>query len=123
MDCESNEKVKYFKIDCSSFIDNLRMEYGSSFKYEIILNGNNSIKFSNKNFKYKIINGKINFEGYLDACEENYDEKKYIEMAKNSNDKDWYLKADKKYRLYYWKSLRAKELIPFIMEINSRKKK
>lgn len=49
----------------------LYCEYGSSFKYEIILNGN-SVKFSDKNFKYKIKNDKIVFARYIDASKKNY---------------------------------------------------
>ena len=74
--CESNEKVDYFKLNFCSFIT-LFFELGSTYYYEIILNGN-SIKFSNENFKYQIIDDKIIFEGFLDE----YDEKKYIELAK-----------------------------------------
>ena len=121
LDCESNENVDFFKIDCSNFIDNLNFMYGSSFKYEIILNGNNSIKFSNKNFKYKITNDKISFEGYLDACKNNYDEKKYFELAKNSEHSSFYLKGNKEDRPRYWISLRAEELIPDRMEFIKKK--
>ena len=123
LDCESNENVDFFKIDCSNFIDNLNFMYGSSFKYEIILNGNNSIKFSNKNFKYKITNDKISFEGYLDACKNNYDEKKYFELAKNSEHSSFYLKGNKEDRPRYWISLRAEELIPDRMEFIKKNKK
>ena len=50
LDCESNENLNYFQTDYSSFMQGLYFEYGSSFKYEIILNGN-SVNFSDKNFK------------------------------------------------------------------------
>lgn len=57
----------------------------------------------------------------MDACKDNYDEKKYIEMANNSDDKNYYLNAEKEYRPRNWESLRHEELIPFKMEFNNKK--
>ena len=85
LDCESNESVDFFKLDCSEFISGQHFVYGSSFKYEIILNGN-KIKFSNDDFKYKINNDKITFEGYLDHNRDNYNEEEYIKMKKKENE-------------------------------------
>ena len=116
LDCESNENLKDFQLDCSSFVTPLYFKYKSSFKYEIILNGN-SIKFSNKYFQYKIINDKIIFKGYLDACEDNYNFQKYLEMAKRSNDKDYYMNVSKEERPQKYMWLRKEDLIPDKMNL------
>ena len=85
---------------------------GSSFKYEIILNGN-KIKFSNPDFKYKIINDKITFDGYLDE----YNEEKYIELEKKKNPEFEIYDVDERDRRFYWKNLRENDLIPDYMEL------
>ena len=115
LDCESNENLKDFQIDCSCFVTPLYFKYKSSFKYEIILNGN-SIKFSNKYFQYKIINDKIIIKGYLDACEDNY-----VEMAKRNKYKEYYIQASKEEKLERYSSLRKEDLIPDKMILIKKK--
>ena len=99
----------YFPLNCSSILGGINFNYGSSFKYEIILNGN-SIKFSTNDFKYKINNDKIIFQGYLDASENNYNEKNFIEMSKKENKKFDIKKVY--YKEYEWVKLRIRQLIP-----------
>ena len=120
LDCESNENLKDFQLNCSSFVTPLYFKYKSSFKYEIILNGN-SIKFSNKYFQYKIINDKIIIKGYLDCCEDNYDNQKYMEMAKRSNRKDYYMNLSKDERAGNYMWLRKEDLIPDKMNLIKKK--
>ena len=115
LDCESNENLKDFQLNCSSFVTPLYFKYKSSFKYEIILNGN-SIKFSNKYFQYKIINDKIIIKGYLDACEDNY-----VEMAKRNKYKEYYIQASKEEKLERYSSLRKEDLIPDKMILIKKK--
>ena len=112
LDCESNENVNYFKLKLASFIEGVFFDLGSSFYYEIILNGN-SIKFSDKNFKYQIKNDKIILDGYLD----DYDEQKYIEVAKNTNNPKYYLELSNKEKHSEWKFMRGDNLIPDKMEL------
>jgi len=120
LDCESNENLKDFQLDCSSFVTPLSFKYKSSFKYEIILNGN-SVTFSNKYFQYKIINDKIIIKGYLDACEDNYNIQKYLEMAKRSKHKNYYMKISKEEWPEKYMSLRKEELIPDKMNLIKKK--
>jgi len=117
LDCESNESVDFFKLDCSEFISGQYFKYGSSFKYEIILNGN-KIKFSNDGFKYKINNDKITFEGYLDHNRDNYNEEEYIKMKKKENEDFDINDKSMDRRFYEWEYLRKDELIPFKMYLN-----
>lgn len=91
IDCESNGNLDYFELDFNKFLDNIRNACRSSVKYEIILNGN-SVKFSEENFKYNIINDRIIIEGYLDR---NDDETKYIAYAKKSYNEEFKLKSSK----------------------------
>lgn len=116
LECESNESVDFFRLDCSEFLSGQRFVYGSSFKYEIILNGN-KIKFSNDNIKYKINKDKIIFEGYLDHNKENYNEEQYIKMKKEGDEDFDINDMSMNSRLYDWEYLRKKELIPFKMNL------
>lgn len=88
------------------------LEIGSSFKYEIILNGN-KINFSNSDFQYKINNDKIIIDGYLDE----YDEQKYIALKKKINPDFDINEDDENYRYYDWQRMREDELIPDYMKI------
>ena len=109
--CESTGVRDYFDLNYL-YLLNFNLDIGSSFKYEIILNGN-KIKFSNPDFQYKIINDKIIFDGYLDE----YDEQKYIALKKKK-DPDFDINEDSEnYRHWNWKSDREDELIPNSMEI------
>ena len=115
IDCESNENVDYFKLNFTQFLHIMDIRTGISFKYEIILNGN-SVKFSNEDFKYNIINDKITIEGYLDK----YDEKKFIELAKKSVNADYKLNAQEWEKLDDWNRMRIYELIPSWMELDKK---
>ena len=116
-ECESNENLDYFQLNCDSFgnIDKKTI-YGGSYKYEIILNGH-SIKFSNPDFKYSVKDDKIILEGFVDGNEENYDEKKFIELAKKYN-REWYI-DEKSFedKMKYWAELRLNEFIPPTMKL------
>jgi hypothetical protein len=72
-ECESNDDMDYFRLNCNDLGNIMkRLTYGSSYKYEIILNGN-KIKFLDKDFKYKIENDKIILKGIIDGNKDNYD--------------------------------------------------
>ena len=116
-DCESNEKLDYFQLNCNSFggVDEYTI-YGSSYKYEIILNSH-SIKFSNPDFKYSVINGKIILEGFVDGNEDNFDEKKFAELAKKYNRERYIDEESQKYKMKHWAELRLNEFIPEKMKL------
>ena len=110
-DCESTGTRDSLDLNYNYLLE-FHLDIGSSFKYEIILNGN-KIKFSNSDFQYKINKDKIIFDGYLDE----YDEQKYIALKKKK-DPDFDINEDSEnYRYWDWKSLRLKELIPDNMKI------
>ena len=110
-DCESTGITDYFNLDYNYLLE-FQLDIGSSFKYEIILNGN-KIQFSNSDFQYKINKDKIIFDGYLDE----YDEQKYIALKKKK-DPDFDINEDNEnYRYWDWKSERKDELIPDYMKI------
>ena len=116
-ECESNENLDYFQLHCDSFGDiDESIIYGGSYKYEIILNGH-SIKFSNPDFQYSVKNGKITLEGFIDGNKENFDEKKFAELAKKYNRK-WYLDEESlEYKMKHWAELRLLEFIPKTMKL------
>ncbi len=76
-----------------------------------------SIKFSNPDFKYSVKDDKIILEGFVDGNEENYDEKKFIELAKKYN-REWYI-DEKSFedKMKYWAELRLNEFIPPTMKL------
>lgn len=113
LDCESNSNLNYFQLYVGNLIDYFNLDYLSSFRYEIELNGH-SIKFSNKNFKYEVKNDKIVFQGYLDK----YNEEKFIELGKQENENFDINNIDKEDRDSEWKSMRINDLIPFSMELD-----
>ena len=76
------------------------------------MNGN-SVKFSEKSFKYQIKNDKIILEGYLD----DYDKQKYIELANQQENPEYYLEVEEKDRPYKWTMMRKDNMIPFKMEL------
>jgi len=53
-----------YPLDFSTFFNRFDLEYGSSYKYEIKLNGKN-ICFSYDKLKYSISNDTITFSGCL----------------------------------------------------------
>ena len=113
LDCESNSNLNYFILNCGDLIDYFKFGYLSSFRYEIELNGH-SIKFSNENFKYEVKNDKIVFQGYL----EKYNEEKFIELGKKTDENFDINEIDKEDRDYEWKSMRTKDLTPFSMRLD-----
>ena len=116
-ECESNENLDHFQLKCDSFGDiDEKTIYGGSYKYEIILNGH-SIKFSNPDFKYSVKNGKIILEGFADGNEDNFDEKKYAELAKKYNRERYIDEESQKYKMKYWAELRLLESIPEKMKL------
>lgn len=90
------------------------LEYGSSFRYEINLNGN-SVKFSEPNFSYSIKDGKIIFEGYIDWGRDNYSESKLIELSKKEDPSFRLADLPKSSRIKEWIRLRKRMLIPICM--------
>ena len=116
-ECESNENLDYFQLNCDSFGDiEENIIYGGSYKYEIILNGH-SIKFSNPDFKYSVKNDKIILEGYIDGNKDNFDEKKFIELAKKY-DREWLLdEKSLEDKMKYWAELRLNEFLPPKMKL------
>ena len=115
-ECESNENLDYFQLQCDSFGDVYNSIYGTSYKYEIILNGH-SIEFSNPDFKYSIKNDKIILEGFVDGNKDNFDVKKFVELAENNNRKCYLDEESLEYKLRNWAELRLNEFIPPTMEL------
>ena len=120
-DCESNENLDYLQLQCNTFgnVDEYTI-YGSSYKYEIILNGH-SIKFSNPDLEYTVENDKIILEGYIDGNKDNFDEKKLVELAKKY-DKEWYIEEYWKNKsledkIKFWAKLRLNESLPEKMQL------
>ena len=110
-DCESTGIRDYLGLNYNIYLD-FHLIIGSSFKYEIILNGN-KIEFSKSDFQYKINNGKIIFDGYIDE----YDEQKYIALKKK-DDPDFDINEEsERSRLWRWLDAREAELIPRTMKI------
>ena len=113
--------IRYFKLQCNTFGNvDIHTIYGSSYKYEIILNGH-SIKFSNPDLKYKVENGKIILEGYIDGNKDNFDEKKFVELGKKY-DKESYINENYKNdslegKLNFWAELRLNEFLPEKMKL------
>ena len=116
-DCESNDSLNYFKLNCNDLGEiSKRLIYGSSYKYEIILNGN-KIKFLDKDFKYKIENDKIILKGIIDGNKDNFSNEKFEQLAKK-NDEERLLEADdEEFRLSHWAELRFKEFLPDKMKL------
>ena len=116
-DCESNDDLDYFRLNCNDLGDiNEHLIYGSSYKYEIILNGN-KIKFLDKDFKYKIENGKIILKGIIDGNKDNFNQEKYVELAKKNNDETILESDDEEFKLEHWVEMRFKEFVPEKMKL------
>jgi len=116
-DCESNDKMDYFRLNCNDLGNiNERLIYGSSYKYEIILNGN-KIKFLDNDFKYKIENDKIILKGIIDGNEDNYNDEKFVQLAKKSDNERLLESDDKEFRLSHWAELRFKGFVPEKMKL------
>ena len=116
-DCVSNEKLDYFQLNCDSLggVDT-NVVYGASYKYEIILNGH-KIKFPNENLKYSVNNGKIILQGFIDGNKDNFDEKKFEQLAKKYG-REWYLdENDEEYKIKHWAELRLNQFLPQTMKL------
>ena len=109
-DCESNEDLSYFALNCISLgdIDKCYI-YGVTYKYEIILNGNN-LEFCNGK-KYEKKNDKIIMEGMIDGNKENFDNAKFEELAKKYERENLEL-DDEEFRLENWLELRLLDFLP-----------
>ena len=116
-DCESNDDLDYFRLNCNDLGEiNEHLTYGSSYKYEIILNGN-KIKFLDEDFKYKIENDKIILKGIIDGNKDNYNEEKFAQLAKKNNEERLLESDDEEFKLKYWAEFRFKEFIPDKMKL------
>ena len=116
-ECESNENLDYFQLYCGSFGDiDKKIIYGGSYKYEIILNGH-TIKFLNQDFKYSVKDDKIILEGYIDGNKDNFDEKKFVELAKKYNEEGYLEEKSMENKIKYWAELRLNEFIPEKMKL------
>ena len=114
-DCESNEDLDYFALNCISLGDiDQCYTYGVTYKYEIILNGNN-LEFCNGK-KYEIKNDKIIMEGMIDGNKENFDNDKFEELAKKY-ERDNLELDDEEYRLSHWLELRLLDFLPEKMQL------
>ena len=116
-DCVSNERLDYLQFDCSSIgsVD-IKIVHGASYKYEVILNGHN-VKFSIENLNYSVKNGRIIFQGMIDGNEENYDKKKYDELARKHKLESYINYEEEDARMERWAELRYKECIPNTMKL------
>ena len=78
---ESNENLDYFRINCDYIgeIGEIKL-YGSSFRYEINLNGN-KVTFPKKDFNKFEKDGKIILEGMLDGNKQNFNKEKFNELS------------------------------------------
>ena len=109
--------MDYFKLNCNDIGDiDGHLIYGSSYKYEIILNGN-KIKFFDKDFKYKIENDKIILKGIIDGNKDNFNNEKFVQLAKKSDDERLLESDDEEFRLSHWIELRFKEFVPDKMKL------
>ena len=116
-ECESNDSLDYFRLNCNDLGDiNEHLTYGSSYKYEIILNGN-KIRFLDNDFKYKIENDKIILKGIIDGNKDNYNEEKFAQLAKKNNEERLLESDDEEFKLKYWAEFRFKEFIPDKMKL------
>ena len=116
-DCESNEKLDYFQLNCNNLGEvDLNIIYGASYKYEIILNGH-KIQFINENIKYSVKNGKIVLEGFIDRNEENFDEEKYVQLAEKYNREDLLDEQEEDRKMEYWADLRLNQFLPAKMKL------
>lgn len=116
-DCESNEKLDYFQLNCNNLGEvDLNIIYGASYKYEIILNGH-KIQFANENIKYSVKNGKIVLEGFIDGNKENFDEEKYAQLAEKYNREDFLDEEEEDRKMEYWAKLRLNQFLPEKMKL------
>ena len=80
-DCVSNENLDNLQINCNEIghIDKVD-SFGSSFRYEINLNGNKA-SFPKKDFNKFEKDGKIILEGMLDGNKQNFNKEKFNELS------------------------------------------
>jgi len=116
-ECESNDGMDYFRLNCNDLGNIMkRLTYGSSYKYEIILNGN-KIKFLDEDFKYKIENDKIILKGIIDGNKDNYNEEKFVQLAKKNDRENVIGSDDDEFNLEHWTEFRFKEFVPDKMKL------
>ena len=116
-DCESNENLDYFRINCDYIgeIGEIKL-YGSSFRYEINLNGN-KVTFPKKDFNKFEKDGKIILEGMLDGNRENLNKEKFTELAELYNLESKECGDDERYDLINWNEMIYKDSIPETMKL------
>ena len=114
---ESNDSLDYFRLNCNDLGDiDKNLIYGSAYNYEIILNGN-KIKFFDKDFKYKIENGKIILKGIIDGNKDNFNQEKFVELAKKNDNERILESDDEEFKLGHWVEMRFKEFLPDKMKL------
>ena len=116
-DCESNDEVDYFRLNCNNLGDiSDHLAYGSSYKYEIILNGN-KINFMDEDFKYKIENDKIILKGIIDGSKDNFNKNIFAELAKKYNNERILQSDEEEFILHHWAEMRLKQFVPEKMKL------
>ena len=80
------------------------------------MNGH-TIKFLNQDFKYSVKDDKIILEGYIDGNKDNFDEKKFVELAKKYNGEGYLEEKSMENKVKYWAELRLNEFIPEKMKL------
>ena len=116
-DCESNDELDYFRLNCNDLGEiNEHIAYGSSYKYEIILNGN-KIKFMDEDFKYKIENDKIILKGIVDGSKDNFNQNLFVELAKKNDNERIIQSDDEEFKLHHWIEMRFKQFVPENMKL------
>ena len=116
-DCESNDEVDYFRLNCNNLGDITdHLAYGSSYKYEIILNGN-KINFMDEDFKYKIENDKIILKGIIDGSKDNFNKNIFTELAKKYNNERDLQSDEEEFILNLWAEMRLKQFVPEKMKL------
>ena len=109
--------MDYFRLNCNNLgciADHLA--YGSSYKYEIILNGN-KINFMDEDFKYKIENDKIILKGIIDGSKDNFNKNIFTELAKKYNNERDLQSDEEEFILNLWAEMRLKQFIPEKMKL------
>ena len=109
--------MDYFRLNCNNLGDiNEHLTYGSSYKYEIVLNGN-KIKFLDNGFKYKIENDKIILKGIIDGSKDNFNKNIFTELAKKYNNERDLQSDEEEFILNLWAEMRLKQFIPEKMKL------
>ena len=67
--------------------------------------------------EYSVKNGRIVIQGMIDGCKENYDKKKYVELALKQKQYSFIDEKDEDTRMNNWAKLRRQEVIPKTMKL------